>query len=318
MYRVRRMKLDRSESFDALATIAGELYSRAVVSFWRSVRKDVWLKPVSMMRWHTDSRLHAHSADAVVQQFYGALKSWRKRRKDDPNARPPRRRRRFARLQWKNTAIRLRGDMLVLSNGKLTPPILIPWTFDLPVMVEIGWGGTQYELREVYRTEAISAQRTGGSVAGIDLGEIHVAVAHDGKHTTIVNGRHLRALRRYQNKLKAHLSTIIDRKKRGSRRRRRLARSKARQLRKLASQINGRQPISSQCCISMAFRQLPSATSARSGNARISERKRTKKSISGSLARRAGKSPTRRSSAACRPYCRTSAIVRRPVRNAVA
>ena len=67
---------------DALARAAGELYTRAVVSFWRTAReKNVWLKPSDMMRWHTSDHLHAHSADAVVQSFYAALKSWQRRRK---------------------------------------------------------------------------------------------------------------------------------------------------------------------------------------------------------------------------------------------
>jgi putative transposase len=41
-----------------------------------------------------------------------------------------------------------------------------------------------------------------------------------------LNGRLLRSQRRYQNKLKGKLSARIDRMKRGSKRRRRLIRSK--------------------------------------------------------------------------------------------
>ncbi|MHB8480781.1 MAG: transposase, partial [Vulcanimicrobiaceae bacterium] len=237
MYHVRRLKLGANSQLDELAKTAGALYSRTVVSFWRTVRKGVWLRPFSLMRWHTDPRLHAHTADAVVQQFYGALKSWRKRRKEDPTAHPPRRRPRFARLQWKNSAIKLRNGKLVLSNGKCSPPLVLPWTFDLPTVVEIGWDGRQYELRAIY-TIAASAEPLGKSVAGVDLGEVHLAAAYDGMTTTIMNGRYLRSKRRYQNKLKAHLSSLIDVKKRGSRRRKRLARSKARQLRNLQHQVN--------------------------------------------------------------------------------
>ena len=237
MYSVRRLKMGHDPHIDELVQIAGSLYSRTLVSFWRTVRKDVWLKPSSLMRWHTDAGLHAHTADAVVQQFFGALKSWRKRRKDDPNAKPPRRRCRFARLQWKSSAIRLRGGSLHLSNGKTSAPLLLPWSFSLPTMVEIGWDGTQYELRAIY-TIAATNGALGTNVAGIDLGEIHLATTNDGFTTTIVNGRYLRSKRRYQNKLKAHLSALIDVKKRGSRRRMKLARSKLRQLRKVDHQIN--------------------------------------------------------------------------------
>ncbi|MHB8590672.1 MAG: RNA-guided endonuclease InsQ/TnpB family protein [Vulcanimicrobiaceae bacterium] len=237
MYHVRRLKLGRNEQIDALAQIAGALYSHTVVSFWRTVRKGVWLRPSSLMRWHTDPRLHAHTADAVVQQFFGALNSWRKRRKEDPNAHPPRRRPRFGRLQWKNSAIRVRDGNLALSNGRQTAPLVLPWVFEQPAIVEIGWDGIQYELRAVYAVDA-TATPLGTGVAGIDLGEVHVAAACDGTNTTIVSGRYLRSKRRYQNKLKAQLSSQLDRKKRGSRRRERLARSKARQLRKLQHQVN--------------------------------------------------------------------------------
>lgn len=94
-YTVRKLKIGNTEQMQTLSRAAGELYSRTVVNFWRTVRnQDKWLKPSSMMRWlpnDSGNRLHAHSADAVVQ-FYASLESWRKRRKSDPDARPPRRR----------------------------------------------------------------------------------------------------------------------------------------------------------------------------------------------------------------------------------
>ena len=74
-------------------------------------------------------------------------------------------------------------------------------------------------------------------MAGIDLGEVHMAVSHDGERTSILNGRLLRSKRQYQNKLKARLQARIDVKKKGSRRRKKLIASKSRQLRKLKNQI---------------------------------------------------------------------------------
>jgi len=234
---VRRLKLGRSEQLDRLARAAGDLYSRTLVGFWRVVRKKgLWLKPSSLMRWHNSVALHAHSADAAVQSFYGALQSWRRRRKADPLARPPRRRRRYFKVQWKASAIRLRDSHLLLSNGRGNEPLRIPWRWGLPRLVEIGWDGEQYELRATY-AETIEAAPRGDKVAGIDLGEIHLAVAHDGERCTIANGRLLRSKRRHQNKLKAHLSHLTDTKHRGSRRWRRLIRSKRRQLAKLHRQI---------------------------------------------------------------------------------
>src|SRR5260370_40936049 len=65
----------------------------------------------------------------------------------------------------------------------------------------------------------------------------HMAVSHDGEHTHILNGRLLRAKKQYQNKLKAKLQHKIATKQRGSKRRKRLVKSKQRQLSKLKHQI---------------------------------------------------------------------------------
>ena len=132
MYKVRKLKIEDVQC-EALALASGDLYSRTVVCFWRTVRKhNLWLKPSSMMRWQNSGQLHAHSADAIVQSFYAALKSWRVRRKDDPESKPPHQRRRFYRVQWKNSAIRLRDGHLWLSNGKGNEPLVVPWQWETP------------------------------------------------------------------------------------------------------------------------------------------------------------------------------------------
>jgi putative transposase len=239
-YTVRKLKIGNTEQMQSLSRASGELYSRTVVSFWRVVRhKGIWMKPSSVMRWlpnDSENRLHAHSADAVVQNFYASLKSWRERRKVDPDARPPRRRKFFYKVQWKSSAISIKAGKLRLSNGLNNEPLILDWEWGKPKLVEMGWDGKQYEIRACYATDEVE-QKTSGSVAGIDLGEIHLAVAHDGEKTYIVNGRLLRSKRRYQNKLKAKLSARIDIKQRGSKRRKRLIRSKQRQLAKLNNQI---------------------------------------------------------------------------------
>jgi putative transposase len=243
MYFVRKLKLGVSDQLQLLSRAAGKLYSQTLVSFWRVVRKKgLWLKPATLMRWFPndpENRLHAHSADAVVQSFFASLKSWRERRKTDPNARPPRRRRYYYKVQWKSSAIKVESGKLRLSNGKGNKPLVIPWVWDTPVWVEIGWDGKQYELRACYKIVDAppKGEKEEGGVAGVDLGEVHLAVAHDGENTYIANGRLLRSKCRYQNKLQAKLSRLIDRKKRGSRRHRQLLRSKRKQLARLNRQI---------------------------------------------------------------------------------
>jgi hypothetical protein len=76
MYFVRKLKLGVSDQLQLLSRAAGKLYSKTLVSFWRVVRKKgLWLKPATLMRWFPndpENRLHAHSADAVVQSFFSS------------------------------------------------------------------------------------------------------------------------------------------------------------------------------------------------------------------------------------------------------
>ncbi|WP_026102356.1 RNA-guided endonuclease TnpB family protein [Pleurocapsa sp. PCC 7319] len=238
-YTVRKLKLKYFEQLNELAHAAGELYSQTLVSFWRTVRKkNVWLSGYTMEKWLVSNKLHAHSSDAVTQSFFASLKSWRARRKTDPNSRPPRRRRWYYKLTWKSSAIKLKDGKLRLSNGKGNQPLIVNWCWDKPKQVELGWnkGNKCYELRACYSEPKVRLVKN-GRVSGCDLGEIHPMVFTDGVDTDILNGRLLRSKRQYQNKLKAKLSNLIDTKKRGSQRRQKIIKSKQKQLAKVVNQI---------------------------------------------------------------------------------
>jgi putative transposase len=240
MYQVRRVNIGKTPQLDELARECGRLYSQTLVSFWRTVNhKGIWLAPKHLMRWHTSKKLHAHTADACVQAFFASLKSWRERKKaGDPDAHPPRKRKWYFRIEYKRSAMCLKDGTLRLSNGKGNGPLVLIWPWDLPNTVVIHWMGTQYEAIATYEQEQPIAQPRGNEVVGIDLGEVHMAVAHDGEHTHILNGRYLRSKVQYRNKLQADLNSRIDgRMKKGSRRRKKLIASKKRQLRKLKNQI---------------------------------------------------------------------------------
>lgn len=237
MYTVRRVNIGKTAQLDELAHACGEVYSQTVVCFWRTVRhKGLWLKPKQLMRWVNSTKLHAHTADACVQAFCASLKSWYARRKNDPNAKPPRRRKWYFRIEYKSSALHHKDNVLILSNGKGNAPLILDWPWEKPKTVVIRWAGTQYEAIATYRVE-VQEQPLGNKLAGVDLGEVHIVVAHDGEQTLIANGRLLRSKRQYQNKCKAKLSHLIDSKKKGSRRQKRLIRSKQRQLKKIKNQI---------------------------------------------------------------------------------
>jgi putative transposase len=240
MYQVRRVNIGKTDQLDELAHECGNLYSQTVVSFWRTVKhKGIWLQPKHLMRWHTSKKLHAHTADACVQAFFASLKSWRQRSKQgDPDAHPPKKRKWYFRIEYKRSAMVLKDGKLRLSNGKGNNPLVLTWPWELPNTVVIHWRGTQYEAIATYEQEQSSTQPQGNKAAGIDLGEVHIAVSHDGERTHILNGRYLRSKVQYRNKLQAKLNSRIDgRMKKGSRRRKKLIASKKRQLRKIKNQI---------------------------------------------------------------------------------
>jgi putative transposase len=117
MYQVRRITIGKTKQLDKLAHACGELYTKTLVFFWRTVRhKGIWLKPKHLMRLFTSEELHAHTSDACVQAFFASMKSWRERRQTDPNAHPPRRRKWYFRIEYKDSAIRQSDGSLVLSN----------------------------------------------------------------------------------------------------------------------------------------------------------------------------------------------------------
>jgi putative transposase len=238
-YRVRSVKIGKTEQLDELARECGRLYSQTLVSFWRTVRhQGMWLKPKHLMRWHTSKQLHAHTADACVQAFFAALNSWRQRRKVDPDAKPPHKRKWYFRVEYKRSAMHLVDGRLRLSNGKQNAPLILPWQWDLPQTLVVHWTGTEYEAIATYKQAPLHGPFLICKIAGIDLGEVHMAASYDGTQTHILNGRLLRSKVQYRNKLQAKLNSHIDgRMKKGSKGRQRVIRSKKKQLKKIEHQI---------------------------------------------------------------------------------
>ncbi len=234
MYRVRRLKLGRNLLLDQLALECGRVYTATLVRFWRTVRKKrVWLKPSSMMRWGNSDSLHAHTADACVQAFFSAPASWRARRLADSQAKPPQRRRRFFRIEYKSSAIQHQNGILRLSNGRNVASLEIEWPWEMPKTVVIRWDGGQYEAIATYLLPDPPPIPVGRAV-GIDLGEVHLATTSDG---LIINGRYLRSLQRLRNKTVAAFQAKMDVKTRQSRRWKRLKQAKVKQLNRLDNRI---------------------------------------------------------------------------------
>jgi putative transposase len=233
-YQVRRVTIGIREQLDELAGECGRLYSQTAISFWRTLRHmGIWLKPKHLMRWHTSKKLHAHSADACVQAFCAAMHSWRQRRQDDPEAKAPHKRKHYFRIAYKRSAMSLVDGRLRLCNAKGNAALVLPWPWELPNTVAIHGTATEDEAIATSEQLPVHGAFLPGTVAGIDLGEVQMAAAHDGAETHILNGRLVRSKVPDRNKLHAKLNSRIDgRIKKGSKRG---IRSKKKPLTQIAS-----------------------------------------------------------------------------------
>ena len=238
MHTTKKVKVNPSSELDALALESGRLYSK-VVSYARTIhrKKGIWLSENAMqkcMRLRA-YKLHSQTVQAVVSSYYDALKSYFGVVKSNPDAKPPKRTTRYFKVRWKSSAIRHKDGIVYLSNGKRRDPITLK-SDALPVYVELYFQRGSYSFSLVYKASVPPKQETGKAVA-IDMGEIHPIVSHDGQHTIIYNGREVRAMKQYLNKVKAHFQTKMDRCKQRSNRWYRLKRIKTKILAKLDAQI---------------------------------------------------------------------------------
>jgi putative transposase len=95
--------------------------------------------------------------------------------------------------------------------------------------VELTWRADHYELCLTLDTgQSLPPLRPAGVVAGIDLGEVHLAaVTTTQRHALVLSGRLLRSYKQKRNKAHAALQAKLRRCQAGSRRAKRLRRRKA-------------------------------------------------------------------------------------------
>jgi putative transposase len=227
---------------DALNAASGAIYTGVLVAHWRTYRKkDRWLSEGSAKRW-SDARtapgLHAHSVDAAQEGFYKACAVTRALRKagiPKEHARFPYHRRKFRTTIWKNTAIRRKEDVLVLSTGLGNRPITIAIPEPLrdvlrfrEVRLVYDKLARRYAWHLVVEDGRQPRPAPGDNVVSVDLGEIHPAVVGDGHEATVLTCRQRRAEGQGHARRLAKIAHAIARKRKGSRRHRRLVRAKAR------------------------------------------------------------------------------------------
>ena len=232
MYLTRKFHIEGTEQLERLSRASAKLWNDVCKWYWRTVdRQDHWLSKTAMRQWHCKGHdvLPSQTAQEVAEQFYEAVGSWHD---NDRKGNPPKRcDKTYNVLRWTYQGVTLRDDgVLRLSTKRGEDSILIDWPVDTePRTVEIGKRPGGFVVRAQYEVEPENRTR-GDKVAGVDLGEKHLAAVFTGDDAFTINGGELRALRHYQNGLKAKLDAKIDRKERGSNRWEKLVKTKNQQL----------------------------------------------------------------------------------------
>lgn len=157
-------------------------------------------------------------------------------RKSDPEAKPPKRTRKYFKVRWKSGAIRLKNGQLILSNGKGQAPVILENISEKPKYVEMHFKKGHYYFALVYKVDVPLKQETGSTVS-VDMGEVHPIVSFNGERTTLYNGRFVRSIKRYREKIKTNFQAKMDRCEKRSRKWFRLLKAKRRTLEKLDAQL---------------------------------------------------------------------------------
>lgn len=239
-------KKPKSDELDAINRLGGRIYSKTV-SLVRKIhrKKGLWLSCGDAKKYLKFKRYpcHAHTVQAIIDDYYGALKSYFSRVKKDPKSKPPYRTRKFHTLTWRAYGISCNGTQLRLSMGTGREPITIDLAHKfrnkVPAEVSMVFNRDShcYEFHATYAAEPLKGKPIRDKTIAVDMGEIHPIVAYDGNSVAIYNGRLHRSITQYREKFKADINRMLSRCKRGSIRHKQLKRTKRRVLYKLANQI---------------------------------------------------------------------------------
>ena len=203
-----------------------------------------WLSSVDLGKMYKGQyRLHSQTIQALAQKLEANVDTARELRKTEPEARYPYHPKQYQTATWKESAIHWTEDgKLLLSNGRNTPALVLPVPgeyLDADICrVELTWRANHYELCLTIDTGLVNPPlRESGQIAGVDLGEINIAaVCTEAGDALVVSGRALRSAKQLRNKRHSCLTALLSRCKPGSKRYRRLAKSKGRASAKLERQ----------------------------------------------------------------------------------
>jgi putative transposase len=184
--------------------------------------------------------LHSQSVQALCQKFVANLETATELRRRELaetgyiQTDYPHHPKTYQTVVWKDQALQvLPSGQLRLPTGAQRPPLLLPLPAEYQRAtlrrVELTWRADHSELCLTLDTgEILPPPLACGEVAGVDLGEVHVAaVTTTNRHALVVSGRQLRSCKQWRNKVHSMLQEKLSRCQPGSRRAKRLLKRKA-------------------------------------------------------------------------------------------
>ena len=260
-YRTEILKIERQRLFSDINAASAEVwnaccalmdlyqwqrgYGHAHADFYIGEACEGWIDKYLSKSYP----LHSQSRQHIRERYFKSWRSYATLKKNGgiKSPKPPNKRKQYMTTQWKKSAITFVEDnghkCLKLSMGMGRPKLEIPLpkNFNMSkaehiATIELKYNYGRWELHFSYRYE-IEATEVGDGIVGVDIGEIHPIVSHDGTETRIFNGRYIRSLYRLRNKVLAEFSQAISRCSRRSKRWWRLTRRKWSRLKKIDNQI---------------------------------------------------------------------------------
>jgi putative transposase len=235
----------------ALRAEAGRLWTTLVSWHAQARAQGRWLSPRELEQATKGGQyaLHSQSVQALCQKFAANLDTATELRRQEvaetghAQTQYPHHPKGYQTVIWKDQALQvLPNGRLRLPVGGQRPPLLLPLPAEYQTAhlrwAELTWRADHYELCLTLETgEALPPPLPAGAVAGVDLGEVHVAaVTTTKRRALVISGRQLRSCKQWRNKVQSVLQEQLSRCHPGSRRARRLLQRKAQVSAKLYRQ----------------------------------------------------------------------------------
>ena len=236
-----------TEQLDEINRLGGRIYSKTVsLAFKIHAQKGFWISDGGLKKYlkFKDYPCHAHSVQAVIDDYCGARRSFFANRKSNPNAKPPNKTCKFHTFTWRAIGISYKRGKLRLSMGKGRDPLWIKidkkFHKKVPAEVSLVYNKTtkQYQFHATYIMQPKETKANRGATVAVDMGEIHPITTFDtSDKAEIYNGRLIRSVMQYRNKFLGSINKALSRCVKHSKRYKELKRVKKRTLKKIDAQV---------------------------------------------------------------------------------